>query len=301
MTAEAASIFELHEAALSRGGLANRGAAWKLHWLLTLGVFMEFVGHGSCGLNTKAGWLPFFRVFDISDGVAWQMMPLVGSLDIALGVIAVARPCRALYLYLAAWGCFTALLRPAAGQGWWEFFERSYNYGVPFALLFLHGFGQGQNWFGAIKTVPALPEDRTQSLLRMTRVIVGLMLIGHGGFGPFMAKSNLLGLYESAGFGSLGVSLPMLRAGIGFFEIGLGVAAFFSTRPGFFAFVCAWKLAAESLYVIEWKPLGCWEFVERGGSYVAPVAAILTLACLNASSNMTKSPGAGPLPETDRI
>lgn len=260
-------------------GFAGRSVEWKLHWLLTLGVLMEFVGHGACGVATKSGWLPYFHVFAISDTFAWSIMPLVGSVDIALGVLAVLSPRRALFLYMATWGCFTALLRPAAGQGWWEFIERSYNYGVPFALLFLHGFGTDRkSWFSPLRSVPKLSAQQTITLTWLLRGIIALMLIGHGGFGPFMAKANLVGLYQAAGLGVFGLRLETIRAALGFFEIGLGIAALFAIRPSFFIGVCAWKLTVEALYLVAGAPLACWEVVERGGSYVAPLAAILVLS-----------------------
>ena len=55
---------------------------WKLHWLLRIGVFMEFVGHGAFGLKTKAGWLAYFHVFGIADDVAWRWMPIIGAIDV---------------------------------------------------------------------------------------------------------------------------------------------------------------------------------------------------------------------------
>lgn len=260
---------------------ADASVQWTLHWLLSIGVFLEFVGHGACGVATKAGWLPFFRVFALPDLLSWQIMPLVGSLDIALGVMALLSPRRVLYLYMVVWGCFTALLRPAAGQGWWEFIERSYNYGVPFALLFLHGFGtDGKSWFCSLRTIPALSEERKKTLLWLLRGIVALMLIGHGGFGPFMKKEDLLGFYQAAGLGAFGLSLQTIRAALGFFEIALGVLAFFAARPGFFVGLCAWKLLGESLYLLAGAPLACWEIMERGSSYLAPLALVLVLPVL---------------------
>lgn len=259
-------------------GEGVRSRAWRLHWLLTLGVFLEFVGHGACGVATKGGWLPFFQVFAIPESAAWRLMPLVGSVDIALGCLAVWRPNRALYLYLAVWGSFTALLRPASGQGWWEFIERSYNYGVPFALLVLHGAGtSGKHWFAVVRAVPELTAEKQRGLLNFLRWVVALMLIGHGGFGPFMQKGNLLQFYEAAGLGGLGLSLVTIRAAVGFLEIGLGVAAWWATSPGFFAGICLWKLGLESLHLVAGVPLACWEVIERGGSYVAPLAVILVM------------------------
>jgi hypothetical protein len=253
----------------------GQAAEWKLHWLLRLGVFMEFVGHGACGVHTKAGWLPYFHVFAIPEGLAWKLMPVVGSMDIALGITVLVAPRRALLLYMAVWGCFTAMLRPAAGEGGWEFIERAYNYGVPLALLLLHGFGQDRkSWFASLKTVPPLSAERAQTLLWILRAIVALMLIGHGGFGAFMGKKNLLGFYEAAGFGIFGLPLETIRAGIGFFEIGLGVAALFAARSAFFTFIFAWKLGSELLYPMAGASMACWEVVERGGSYVAPLTAL---------------------------
>jgi len=252
---------------------------------------MEFVGHGACGVHGKAGWLPYFNVFAIPEGLAYKLMPWVGSMDIALGILALLAPRRALLLYMAIWGCFTALLRPAAGEGGWEFIERAYNYGVPFAFLFLHGPGHDRkSWFESLKTAPLLSAGRAQTLLWVLRVIVALMLIGHGGFGAMMGKKNLLGFYGAAGLGSFGLPLETIRAGIGFFEIGLGVAALVATRPAFFAFICAWKLGTESLYVVAGANLACWEVVERGGSYVAPLAALCVLTYLRCRQNSCYAP-----------
>jgi hypothetical protein len=271
-------------------GVAGAGIEWKLHWLLTLGVFMEFAGHGACGVATKAGWLPYFHVFAFPDALSWKLMPIVGSLDITLGFIALLRPRRALYAYMTAWGCFTALLRPASGQGWWEFIERSYNYGVPFALLFLHGFGTDwKSWFAPVRSIPIFYEGKMRTLLWMILGIVALMLIGHGGYGPFMAKADLLSFYKAAGVGVFGLPMETVRAAIGFFEIALGICALFATSPGFFAGVCAWKIFEESLYLFAGAPLACWEVVERGGSYVAPLAAIFALQAVTRSRRFAET------------
>lgn len=278
MAMSAAKISTASLNSLRWRGLAGAGVEWKLHWLLTFGVFMEFVGHGACGIATKAGWLPFFRVFSLPDSLSWKVMPIVGSLDIALAVMALLAPRRALYGYMAAWGCFTALLRPAAGQGWWEFIERSYNYGAPFALLFLHGFGTDwRTWLAPVRSVPKISDEKIRSLLWILRTVVALMLIGHGGYGPFMAKANLLDFYASTGVGVLGLPMETIRAAVGFLEIALGMVALFTESPAFFIAVCAWKLFEESLHLVAGAPLGCWEVVERGGSYVAPLATALAV------------------------
>jgi hypothetical protein len=240
-----------------------------------VGVVLEFVGHGACGVNTKAGWLPYFHVFAIPDPIAWKVMPGIGTMDICLGIVALLAPFRALLLYMGIWGCFTALLRPAAGEGIWEFIERSYNYGIPLALLYLHGpTASLKDWFRSLDTTPEVSPERSRKLLCILRAIIALMLIGHGALGPFWDKKGLLALYKGAGLNAFGVPLESLRAGIGFFEIGLGVAALYTRSFGFFVFIFVWKLGSELLYPASGAALACWEVIERGGSYVAPLAAL---------------------------
>lgn len=254
--------------------------AFKLHWLLRLGVVMEYLGHGACGLHTKAAWLPYFRLFGIPDAAAWTLMPVVGSVDITLGIAALLAPCRAVLLYMAVWGCFTAALRPAAGEGIWEFVERSYNYGIPLLFLAMYSRDNARwRWFERLR-VPDLRPANCRHLLRGLRAVVVLMLIGHGGFGAFMLKKNLLGFYQSAGFGSLGLPLESVRSGIGFIEIGLGLLAIGAVDPRFFTFLFAWKFGSELLYPISGASMACWEVVERGGSYVAPLAVVCLLRYL---------------------
>jgi hypothetical protein len=64
---------------------ARRTPEWQLHGLFRLALCAEFVGHGAFGVLTKAGWVPYFVVYSIPEAWAWKLMPLVGSVDIALG------------------------------------------------------------------------------------------------------------------------------------------------------------------------------------------------------------------------
>src|SRR4051812_31741207 len=111
----------------------------RLLWILRTGVAMCYLGHGAFGLITKAAWLPFFAVASVPESQAWAMMPWIGTMDVAIAFLAFIWPCRALFGYAAVWALWTALLRPLAGQGWPEFFERAGNYGVPIAILVVVG------------------------------------------------------------------------------------------------------------------------------------------------------------------
>jgi hypothetical protein len=252
--------------------VARHTLEWKLHWLLRLALCCEFVGHGAFGVLTKASWLPYFAVLGIPDAWAWRLMPVVGSVDIVLGMLILVAPTRAGLLYMGGWGLLTGLLRPLAGEGGWEFLERSYNFGVPWLMLWLHGVRPDvRSWFAVITEIPRVTVAWAQSTQWALRGIMAGMLIGHGAFGLVMGKAHLLRLYDAVGLGGFGVPLPTLSAAVGGLEMLLGGLCLVATRPAFFIFVCAWKLGTEFLHVPAQAYGAWWEVLERGSSYAAPL------------------------------
>ena len=140
-------------------------------------------------------------------------VPVVGSVDIVLGTLALVAPIRAALLYMSVWGLFTALLRPLAGQGWWEFFERSYNFGVPLFMLWMHGCGTTvTSWLAVITTVPRVTLTWACRAQWVLRGMMASMLIGHGGYGLVMGKSQLLQMYAAAGLGAVAPDPPGRRS-----------------------------------------------------------------------------------------
>jgi hypothetical protein len=174
------------------------------------------------------------------------------------------------------WAAFTALLRPWAGEPFWETLERAGNYGVPLAFLAMSGWARSwTEWFEPIR--PAARDsfaprrlDRASILLRLT---TGLLLIGHGGFGAFMQKNMLAGHYASAGLGSFPGGTPALVPLVGWIELLLGAAILVSPVPILLGLAFVWKIATELLYPVSGAPV--WEFVERGGSYAAPLGLLI--------------------------
>jgi uncharacterized membrane protein YphA (DoxX/SURF4 family) len=104
------------------------------------------------------------------------------------------------------------------------------------------------------------------TILRWT---TALLLIGHGGFGAFEHKPLLAEHYGSVGLP--GTLVPV----VGWFEILLGIAVLFRPAAPLLLFIMTWKVATELLYPISGAPI--WEFIERGGSYAAPLALYLLL------------------------
>jgi hypothetical protein len=255
---------------------ARHRPEWTLHWLFRLTLCCEFIGHGAFGVMAKQAWVPYFTMFGFPEAWAWRLMPVVGSIDITLGLLALLAPTRAGLLYMGCWGLFTAVLRPLAGEGGWEFLERSYNFGLPFLMLWVYGVGTtARSWFTVLTEIPRLTVVRARRAQWALRGIMAGMLIGHGAFGLVMAKANLLRFYDAAGFGVFGIPLPALSAAIGGFEMLLGVLCLVATWPAVFLFVCAWKLGTEGLYVPAQAYGAWWEVLERGGSYAAPLLWIV--------------------------
>ena len=107
--------------------------------LLRLGVFGSFFGHGIFALQVKQSWLPYFTAVGLSESVGTVLLPLIGIMDIVVALIALLYPLRIVLVWAAAWGFWTALMRPIAGEPIWDFVERSANWAAPLALLALQG------------------------------------------------------------------------------------------------------------------------------------------------------------------
>lgn len=230
---------------------------------------MCFIGHGAWGVITKSGWLPFFAAFGISEPVAWKLMPIVGTVDIAFGLLILFYPMRSILTWLVFWATFTALLRPIAGLGWWEFLERAGNYGPPLAMMLL-AFATGQTgWFQKIRPLPVEPRHLTKVSWTL-RISIALLLIGHGGFGAFQAKPMLVSHWSAIG---VPASFELIRF-IGWGEIVAGMAVLLLPSISLLMVVFYWKVLTELLYPISGRLIDTWEWVERGGDYGAPIALI---------------------------
>jgi len=120
-----------------------------LYWMLRIACAAEFIGHGAFGIITKADWVPYFGVIGIPPELAWKLMPVIGTVDIALGLlVGFVRPFRIVLLYMTIWGFWTATLRPLAGEPIWEFIERVPNWAIPLAFLCLRGWPcSRREWF----------------------------------------------------------------------------------------------------------------------------------------------------------
>ena len=111
----------------------------KVEWILRIGIFGTFLGHGVFALLVKQSWIPYFTSLGISESTAIILLPLIGILDITVAIFALVKPIRAILIYAGIWAFITALIRPISGEPIWDFVERTANWAAPLALLYLRG------------------------------------------------------------------------------------------------------------------------------------------------------------------
>lgn len=240
---------------------------------LRIAAAMCFVGHGAFGVLTKAAWLPFFAVAGIGPELGYALMPVIGLVDIALGVSVLVRPTRAALAYMAGWATLTALMRPLSGQGFPEFLERAGNYGVPLALLALAGAPRGP-LLAAVRpgAIDATAASRAAWILRAT---CAALLAGHGLL-AIAGKAQLVRHLAATGVGDGAAVTVGVVVAQGWFELVLAAALLAAPSWPLAATAFAWKISTELMFVATGDSV--WEFVERGGSYGAPLALAVLLA-----------------------
>lgn len=250
--------------------LGDTTQARRIHWILRLGAAACFVGHGAFGIITKAAWVPYFGVVGIAPDVAHTLMPVVGTVDILMGVAVLFSPRPFVLLYMVVWAMWTALLRPLAGEPVFETLERAANYGVPLAMLLLVGRPRTiRGWFTGDGGVTADAE----TIGWILRVTTAWLLFGHGALQAITGKAMFATHYATLGLPASIVST------LGIAEIVAATLVLFVPSPALLVGIALWKLATEALFPISGAPI--WELIERGGSYAAPLA----LALLSPKSN----------------
>ncbi|WP_462277106.1 hypothetical protein [Ferruginibacter sp.] len=230
-----------------------------IHYTLRIAVAMCFIGHGAFGVITKPIWCNYFAVFGIEQGLAYQLMPIVGDIDIILGVFMLIYPVRAIPAWLVIWGLFTALLRPLSGEPVAELVERAGNFGAPLALLLMAGIPKHfKQWFERMDPRQQVPADNIQQLSVCLKVIVFLLLAGHGWLN-IIGKKGLVTQYAALGFPN-----PVQAAEIiGIAEVAAGIIILFRPVRYFVFIVFLWKMISELFY----PKYEIFEWIERGGSY----------------------------------
>lgn len=109
-------------------------------WILRVGVFGLFLGHGLVALQGNPAWIPYLAAVGFSEERAPLLMRMIGGLDLIVAFVILCKPIRTVLLWAALWAFATAVVRPVAGLPLLTFVERSANWAAPLALLFLRGW-----------------------------------------------------------------------------------------------------------------------------------------------------------------
>jgi hypothetical protein len=151
------------------------------------------------GIMQTAAWTSYFAVAGIGRETALHLMPAVGAFDVAMALLVLIRPIRGMVLYMAIWCVCTALLRPLAGESFWEAVERAGNYGAPLALFLLMRNDGVNSWLGG-SFHEFLDKAQSRALGWVLRLGTVMLLLGHGALGlivrkpVFSAQYSVLGL-----------------------------------------------------------------------------------------------------------
>ncbi|NHA03115.1 hypothetical protein G7092_04885 [Mucilaginibacter sp. HC2] len=232
----------------------------KIYFTLRLACAMCFIGHGAFGIITKQIWCNYFAIMGIGHDEAYRLMPVVGSIDILMGISMLIYPTRAVAGWLVIWGIITASFRPLSGEPFAEFIERAGNFGAPLVLLIVQGGIRIplKQWFARMNDQVVIEPLALKTVINSLRAVAFLLLLGHGWLN-LIQKAGLLKQYESLGFHD-----PAKTALIaGAFEILASLSILIRPFKNLLLVFIIWKITSELFYphyeIFEW--------VERGGSY----------------------------------
>jgi hypothetical protein len=158
---------------------------------------------------------------------------------------------------------------------------------VPFTLLLLAGVHASTeavwNWRRPVRMWPAVSRAQAQRLAWVLRLTVAGLLIGHGGIGAFMHRQAWTAYFTVLGINAATVADRSLIEAVGWFEMLLGVIILLRPFRGLLLFVFGWKVCTELLRPLTGEEIG--QFIERSGSYAAPIALALLVTSLRRSTS----------------
>ena len=245
------------------------GKAQSAYFALRVASAMCFIGHGCFGIIGKPIWCNYFAVIGVGHELAYKLMPVVGTIDILLGVLIALYPVRIALIWLVCWGIITAALRPLSGEPFAEFIERAGNFGAPLSLLLLYpGNGPTRNWLKKLDVPALVMSPQLVNVTLCLRIVAALLLTGHGLLN-LTGKQGLLAQYARLGFSDPHQVAVMAGA----LELLMAVSVLIKPLRSLLLITLIWKIASELFYphyeIFEW--------VERGGSYGVLLALWFTI------------------------
>ena len=120
----------------------------KVEWVLRIGIFGTFLGHGIFAINRKTEWLIYLTTVGIPSNTAPDFLQFIGILDILVAFIILIKPIKTVVIWAFIWAIATALIRPISGLPIWDFVERATNWAAPLALFLIKRWPKNiKGWF----------------------------------------------------------------------------------------------------------------------------------------------------------
>ena len=108
----------------------------KVEWILRVGVFGTFLGHGLLAININPAWIPYLTILSFTPVQAQLIMPFIGTVDVIVAFWVLFKPNKYLLIWAFFWALATAVIRPLSGEMLLTFVERAANWAAPLALYF---------------------------------------------------------------------------------------------------------------------------------------------------------------------
>jgi len=108
----------------------------KIEWVLRIGVFGTFLGHGLLAISINPAWIPYLTTLGFTPEQAQLIMPVIGSVDVIVALWVLIKPNKYVVLWAVFWALTTAVIRPLSGELFLTFVERAANWAAPLALYF---------------------------------------------------------------------------------------------------------------------------------------------------------------------
>ena len=126
----------------------------KVEWLLRIGIWTLFIGHGVFALQGKSSWVGWISDFTgLDTATALNLLFYIGIHDIIIGFLVLLKPLRIILVWAIIWTAWTAVMRslPFIGDPIWDTVERILNPLAVSALLVMRGFPENfkdlKSWF----------------------------------------------------------------------------------------------------------------------------------------------------------
>jgi len=74
-----------------------------VYWILRIGIFGTFLGHGIYALGVKEEWIKYLNAVGLDDEIAHSVMPIIGVIDILIAIVVLIKPLKPILFYASIW------------------------------------------------------------------------------------------------------------------------------------------------------------------------------------------------------